>query len=92
MAGWAVACLEDVRVGQLLSTGAHAVEHVGKMLVVFLEDDLENAVLLREAGRDIVEDVCQILDKFMRLIQNLPLQQCNNCCCPTCPPRQAAAA
>ena len=85
MAGWAVACLEDVRVGQLLSTGAHAVEHVGQMLVVFLEDDLEDAVLLREAGRHIVKDICQILNKLMCLIQNLPLQQRNNYCCPMSP-------
>ena len=66
--------LEDVRVGQLLSAAADAVQHEGEMLVVLLEDDLEDAVLLREAGRHVVEDVRQLHHKLVRRVEDVALQ------------------
>ena len=42
--------------------------------MVLLEDDLEDAILLREAGRYIVKYVRQLHYKLMRRVQDLTLQ------------------
>ncbi len=66
--------LQNVRVCKLICAAADAVQHEGHVLVVLLEDDFEDAILLWEAGRHVVEDICQLHHKFMRGVQDLPLQ------------------
>ena len=70
----AVDHLKDVRVCKLFCTAADAVEHEGQMLMVFLEDDLEDAILLWEAGCHVVKDVCQLHHELMCRVKNVSLQ------------------
>ena len=52
--------LEDVPVSQLLSTCAHAVHHEGQVFMILPPDDVEDAVLLREAGGHVVIYIRQL--------------------------------
>lgn len=63
--------LEDIGVGQLLSACSHAVQHEGQVLMVLLPDDMKDAILLREARRDKVINVCKLSYKAVGIVEDL---------------------